>query len=101
MILEKEVFKQLKKIIDPELNINIVDLGLIYDVKIDQKKASVNVKMTLTFRGCPLSGSFTDWVEEGVLKVKGVKKVKVDLVWTPAWTPKRISKEAKKKMGVG
>ncbi|MFH1833317.1 MAG: metal-sulfur cluster assembly factor [Candidatus Levyibacteriota bacterium] len=100
MINEKQIRRQLKKVIDPELGINIVDLGLIYGVKIEQKTGNVNVKMTLTFPGCPLATAFSDWVEEGIKEVKGVKKVKVDLVWEPVWTPERISKSAKKKLGV-
>lgn len=100
MITKEEVLEQLKTIIDPELHINIVDLGLIYDVKIDQPTGNVDVIMTLTTPGCPLSFVFEEWVPEAVKKVKGVNEVRIELVWEPPWDPDKISDDAKEEMGI-
>lgn len=87
------VLELLKGIIDPEIGLNIVDLGLIYDVKIDEN--TIEITMTLTTPGCPMHNSITDWVER-VLKMNYPnKEIKVNLVWEPRWTPERMSKEAK------
>jgi len=77
--------------------ISLVDMGLIYDVKVDKDK--VHVKMTLTTPGCPMHAFMVQDVREKVKALKGVKDVKVELVWDPPWTPDRMSKEAKKKLG--
>lgn len=100
MITKEQVFAELKKVVDPELNVNIVDLGLVYDVFIDQKLGKVNIKMTLTTPGCPLSMFFEEWVIEAVKKIKGVKNVKIDLVWEPPWNPNKMSKKAKEKLEI-
>lgn len=100
MITKEEVLEQLKTIIDPELHINIVDLGLIYDVKIDQPSGNVEVVMTLTTPGCPLSFVFEEWVPDAVKKVKGVNEVRIELVWEPPWDPDKISDDAKEEMGI-
>lgn len=87
------VLELLKSIIDPEIGLNIVDLGLIYDVKIDEN--TIEITMTLTTPGCPMHNSITDWVKR-VLKMNYPnKEVKVNLVWEPRWTHERMSKEAK------
>lgn len=100
MIEKNKVFSQLKTVVDPELDVNIVDLGLIYKVEINQKKGEVQIDMTLTSPGCPLSFVFQDLVRDAVLKIKGVKKVFVNLVFEPVWNPDRISEEARDKLGV-
>lgn len=100
MITKEKVLEELKKIIDPEININIVDLGLIYDVLIDDKKGAVEIVMTLTTPGCPLSMVFDEWVPEAVRKVEGVKDVKINLVWEPPWNPDKISDDTKEEMGI-
>jgi len=89
--------KVLKECYDPEIGISLVDLGLIYDVKVEKDK--VNVKMTLTTPGCPMHSFMVQDVREKVNAMKGVKEVKVELVWDPPWSPDRMSKEAKKKLG--
>lgn len=94
---EKDVLKALKKCYDPELGISVVDLGLIYDVKVSGK--SVHVKMTLTTPGCPLHAFIVEDVRKRVKGLKGVEDVEVELVWDPPWTPARMTKEAKKKLG--
>lgn len=100
MMTKEAVLEQLKTIIDPELNVNIVDLGLIYDIIIDDKKSLVTITMTLTTPGCPLSFVFQEWIPEAVGKVKGVKEVKIDLVWEPPWNPDKLSDDAKEMLGI-
>lgn len=99
-ITKEQVLEKLKKVIDPELNINIVDLGLIYDVAIDQKTGRVKITMTLTTPGCPLSMFFEEWIQKAVKKTKGVKDVKINLVWEPAWEPEKMTDSAKEQLGM-
>lgn len=100
MITKEAICKQLKTVIDPELNINVVDLGLIYDIAIDQKRGAVDITMTLTTPGCPLSLVFEEWVPDAAKKVDGVKFVSLKLVWEPAWNPDNISDDAKESLGI-
>jgi len=97
MVTKQDVMKVLKKCYDSEIGISLVDLGLIYDVQVKDDK--VYIKMTLTTPGCPMHVFMVNDVEEKVKKMKGVKEVKVELVWDPQWTPDRMSREAKKKLG--
>ncbi len=99
MILSKKLLlNQLKNVPDPELGISIVDLGLVYDVKVD-KKGKVEVIMTLTTMGCPLFDLIVEPVKRELLKIKGVKSVNVELTFDPPWSPDKMSKEAKVKLG--
>lgn len=100
MITNEAILEQLKGVIDPELNINIVDLGLIYDIVINQEKGEVEIVMTLTSPGCPLSMVFEEWVPEAAKKVSGVKNARVTLVWEPAWNPDKMSDETKEQLGI-
>ncbi|CAN5136828.1 hypothetical protein BH09PAT1_BH09PAT1_3460 [soil metagenome] len=100
MITKEAIEKELKEIIDPELHINIVDLGLIYGIKIDPEKGLVDITMTLTTPGCPLSYVFREWIPEAVKKVSGVKDVTIDLVWDPPWDPDKISDDQKEELGI-
>ena len=97
MVTKVQVLKALKEVYDPEFPISVVDLGLIYDVKI--AKDRVNVRMTLTNPGCPMSAIITQMVREKVESLKGVKEAVIDLVFEPQWTPERISIAARKKFG--
>jgi metal-sulfur cluster biosynthetic enzyme len=97
-ISESDVLSALRECYDPEIPVNLVDLGLIYDIKIIDDW--VGVKMTLTSPGCGMSGMISQNVRNRVLKVPGVKDADVRIVWDPAWTPKRMSAEAKKKLGM-
>lgn len=90
MVSEKLVFKKLKEVIDPEIGMNIVDLGLIYGVKI--KDGQVKVMMTLTTPGCPLAAFFPEEVEKKLKEIAGVKKAKVELTFDPPWSPERMKK---------
>ncbi|MEM5799570.1 MAG: metal-sulfur cluster assembly factor [Candidatus Aenigmatarchaeota archaeon] len=96
-LTKSQVIKKLKDCYDPEIPINIVDLGLIYNVKIEGN--NVYVKMTLTAVGCPLASFITEDVKNKI-KELGVENVEVELVWDPPWTPERMSKEAKIILGI-
>mgnify|MGYP001581481119 CR=1 FL=1 len=95
--IEKKVRTALKGVIDPELRINIVDLGLVYDVR--EEAGEVEVEMTLTSPGCPLAGIIDEEIRRAVKKVKGVRKVGVELTWDPPWTQDMMSDEAKAELG--
>jgi len=92
-----EVREALKKVIDPEIGINIVDLGLIYEVKVEKDLALV--RMTLTVPGCPLANMLTMQAQKAAQGVEGIKDAKVELTWDPPWNPKMMSDEAKRKLG--
>jgi FeS assembly SUF system protein len=94
---DEQIKKELKKIYDPEIPMNIVDLGLIY--AIDWKEDAVTVRMTLTAPGCPVAGILAEEVKAAVEKVPGVKSANVDMVWEPPWTPERMSEFAKRQFG--
>ena len=94
--IKEEVIKVLKQIYDPEIPVNIYDLGLIYGVEVDENH-NVKIKMTLTTSACPLMGILLYRVEEMVKQnIPNVGKVDVELVWDPPWTPERISPEGRK-----
>lgn len=97
MLSKITILERLKKVLDPELNINIVDLGLIYDVKI--KDGEVEVVMTLTSMGCPLVSVFETEIKRAIRKNKEVKKVKIDLTFDPPWNIDKMSKEARMQLG--
>lgn len=97
---DASVYSALREIIDPELHINIVDLGLIYGLNIDQEKGLVDITMTLTTPGCPLSFVFREWIPEAIKKIPGVKDVTIELVWDPPWDPDKISDEQKEELGI-
>jgi len=92
-ITEEQIYNALRKLIDPELGVNIVDLGLIYDVQI--QGGDIGIRMTLTTRGCPMHASFVQAVDRALREVPGVTGVTVDIVWEPAWNPDMISPEGK------
>jgi metal-sulfur cluster biosynthetic enzyme len=97
-VTEPQVYEALKECYDPEIPVNLVDLGLIYDVKIIDDW--VGVKMTLTTPGCGMSGMISQNVRNRVLKLPGVRDADVRIVWDPPWSPARMSPEAKKKLGM-
>ncbi len=99
MVAEKDVWDALKQVIDPEIGLSIVDLGLVYSVEV--KDNEIKVKMTLTNPACPLQSYLKAQVEEAISKIPEVKKVAVELIFEPAWTPERMSPEARKKLGIG
>ena len=97
MVSEDQIFETLKSVIDPEIGINIVDLGLIYMLDIQEDKISID--MTLTTPGCPMHNNITAWVKENLTKLAPGLEVDVNLVWQPRWTPEDMSDDAKKQLG--
>jgi len=93
-----QIYEQLRKVNDPELNINVVDLGLIYDVTLSDE-GNLSITMTLTTPGCPLHDSIVNGVKHAVASVDGIKDVDVDLVWSPAWTPERMTEAGRRALG--
>ncbi len=98
MITEEDVYNALKEVVDPELGVDIVNLGFIYDVKIEGDK--VTVAMTLTVKGCPLHATLKKQAEEAIVNGTDAKEAVVNLVWDPPWNVSMMSDEAKKKLGV-
>lgn len=98
MIQEAEVISALRQVYDPELGLNVVDLGLVYGIDIDGDR--IHVRMTLTTQGCPLHQAMVSWVKEAVAALEGVSDVTVELVWSPPWSPDRMSQEARDQLGL-
>ena len=92
--LKKKVILEIKKIYDPEIPVNIYELGLIYNIEIDEKN-KVNIDMTLTSPNCPVAESLPNSVKDNVLKVDGVTDVDLNLVWDPPWEKDKMSEAAK------
>lgn len=93
MSLSKEIIlENLKNVIDPEVNLNIVDLGLVYGVEI--KDQTISVEMTLTTQGCPMRTYMEEGVREALIELEGVKDVIINIVWDPPWSPEKINPEA-------
>ena len=93
MDLKEKVIAEIKKIYDPEIPVNIYELGLIYDISIKDK--DVSVKMTLTTPNCPVAESLPKEVKDSIMEIKEVKKVDLDLVWDPPWDKSMMSEAAK------
>ena len=98
MVSEDVVFEAVKEIIDPEVGINIVDMGLIYGVDIEDE--TVNITMTLTSPGCPAGGQLINGTQHVTQQLEGVEEVNVNVVWTPRWTPEMMTEEAKDELGI-
>jgi FeS assembly SUF system protein len=96
--LETEVVKRLKKVYDPEIPVNIYDLGLIYGVSVDDE-GRAEVLMTLTAPSCPVAGILPGQVETQIREVPGITDVKVELVWDPPWDRSKMSDAAKLELG--
>jgi len=94
MNLEEKIVAALQGIFDPEIPVNIYDLGLIYAINVDEAVGSVTIQMTLTTPACPVAQTFPQTVQDEILKVSGVTAVSVDLVWDPPWTKDRMSEVA-------
>ncbi len=97
--LRECIIAQLRTVYDPEIPVNIYELGLIYEVDV-KDSGEVAVKMTLTSPMCPVAGTLPHEVEAKVAGVAGVKSAQVDLVWDPPWTPERMSEAAKLQLGM-
>ena len=94
MELKEKVIAEIKKIYDPEIPVNIYELGLIYDIKVNKENV-VDIKMTLTTPNCPVAESLPKEVEESVKEIKEVKDAKLELVWDPPWDKSMMSEAAK------
>lgn len=97
--LKEAVISGLKTVFDPEIPVNIYDLGLIYDIQIDEKD-DVHIQMTLTSPGCPVAQTFPGTVEQAVNQVEGVNDCTVELVWDPPWSNDRMSEVARLELGM-
>jgi FeS assembly SUF system protein len=97
--LHDDVVEMLKTIFDPEIPVNIYELGLIYDIQISNS-GNVHIKMTLTAPGCPVAATFPGEVESKVESVAGVKKASVELVWEPTWDKSMMSEAAQLQLGM-
>lgn len=98
-LLKKKIIDAVRTCYDPEIPVNIYELGLIYDVHVDGDN-KVNVRMTLTSPACPVAGTLPKEVEQRVKGVEGVEDAKVDIVWDPPWNPEMMSEEAKLELGL-
>ena len=92
--IKKKVIEQIKKIYDPEIPVNIYELGLIYKIEVDEKN-KVNLDMTLTSPNCPVAESLPKQVKDNIMKVEGVSDVVLNLVWEPPWSKDKMSEAAK------
>ena len=99
-INEAEVMDALHECYDPEIPVNIVDLGLVYGVKIDEEKSHVEITMTLTAMGCPMAGDVISEVEMRVGEVENVQSCKVEMTFDPPWSPDRMTEDAKWELGM-
>ena len=99
-VTEEQVYAALKKCMDPEIPVNVVDLGLIYGVKVAGGK-DVDIKMTMTTRGCPLHDTLVSDVKRYVGKVNGVGNVNVNIVWDPPWSLEKMNQDVREKLGFG
>ena len=92
--LKDKIIAEIKKIYDPEIPVNIYELGLIYKIEISDEK-KVNIEMTLTSPNCPVAESLPKMVKDNILSVEGVSDVDLKLVWSPPWTKDKMSEAAK------
>ncbi len=97
--LEEQIVDALKTVFDPEIPVNIYELGLIYDLAIEDE-GQVKIKMTLTSPGCPVAGSLPGEVQTKVQNVPGVANADVELVWDPAWNPSMMTEAARLQLGM-
>ena len=99
-INEGQVYDALKKCMDPEIPVNIVDLGLIYDVRVN-KENNVNIKMTMTTPGCPLHDTLVSDVKRHVGRLNGIGNINVEITWEPKWTIDKMNPQVRDKLGFG
>ena len=94
MSKKEQIINEIRKIYDPELPVNIYDLGLIYDIKVKDERFAI-IKMTLTTPNCPVAESLPKEVKEGAMQVEGIEDVDLELVWDPPWNKDMMSESAK------
>ncbi|HJU29595.1 MAG TPA: iron-sulfur cluster assembly protein [Candidatus Binataceae bacterium] len=98
MLNEEEIYEVLRECFDPEIPVNVVDLGLIYGVDIERN--AVNVRMTLTAPGCSMGAMIATEIEDRLLGIPDCERANVEIVWEPPWTPHRMSEAARKQLGI-
>jgi FeS assembly SUF system protein len=98
--LQSRVIEALRTVFDPEIPVNIYDLGLIYGLDVDEAHGSVHIRLTLTAPGCPVAQTFPDQVGSTVDAVPGVNEVEVELVWEPPWSKDMMSEAARLQLGL-
>lgn len=99
-VTEEQVYSALKKCMDPEIPVNVVDLGLIYGVKVQEGK-DVDIRMTMTTRGCPLHDTLVSDVKRHVGKIPGIGNIGVEIVWEPPWTLEKMDPAVREQLGFG
>ena len=97
--IKDKIIKEIKKIYDPEIPVNIYDLGLIYKIEVNDKN-KVNLDMTLTSPNCPVAESLPKQVKDNIMKVEGVSDVNLNLVWEPPWDKDKMSEAAKLELNI-
>ena len=100
IVTKDQVYSQLKKCMDPEIPVNIVDLGLIYGVTVNEKN-HVEITMTMTTKGCPLHNTLVSDVKRNLEKIDGIGDINVDIVWDPPWTIEKMDPQARERLGFG
>ena len=97
--IKNKVIEEIKKIYDPEIPVNIYELGLIYKIEVDEKN-KVNIDMTLTSPNCPVAESLPNEVKDNIMKLEGVSDVNLNLVWEPPWDKDKMSEAAKLELNI-
>ena len=97
--LKEQIIKEIKKIYDPEIPVNIFELGLIYKIEVINNKKAL-IEITLTSPNCPVAESLPNSVKENILKIDGVEDVELKLVWDPPWTKEKMSEAAKLELNI-
>ena len=97
--LKDKIITEIKKIYDPEIPVNIYELGLIYKIEVSEKN-DILIEMTLTSPNCPVAESLPNSVKENILKIDGVEDVELKLVWDPPWTKEKMSEAAKLELNI-
>ena len=100
MVTKEQIIAAAKQCFDPEIPVNIWDLGLIYDIDVQPEAEAVYIRMSLTSQHCPAAKSIPDELKKKITETTKLEKVQIEVVFDPAWTPERISEEGKKKLGI-
>ena len=98
--VKEEILKALEKVIDPELGLDVVNLGLIYGIDVDEEKREAVVRMTMTSPACPVAGKILEDVQKALEGVESIENIRVELVWDPPWSPERITKKGRILLGL-
>ena len=100
MVTDNQVREALKEVVDPELGVNIIDLGLVYGIDLDISKGTAHIKFTLTNPGCPVGSFIADGIYEALQQFPDIKQITVSTVWEPPWSPSMMTEGAKDTLGI-